>query len=87
MCDFGVLFEFKLSFVQHIDLIISKAYSMFGFIMRICFEFFEPLVLRSLFLAHVRSHLEYASVVWFPNHQTHIERLESVHKIFFSHVF
>ena len=62
--DLGVLFNVKLSFVPLIHLIISKAYSLLGFQMRICSEFFEPLVLRSLFFTHARNHLEYASIVW-----------------------
>ena len=34
--DLGIIFDKKLSFNLHIDFIVSKAYSMLGFMMRIC---------------------------------------------------
>ena len=42
----------------HIDFIVSKAYLMLGFEIRICSEFDDPLVLNSWYYSHVRSHLE-----------------------------
>ena len=52
MHDLGVLFDSKLTFVRHIDYIIAKAHSMLGFIMRICSEFNNSLVLKSLYFAY-----------------------------------
>lgn len=59
MLDLGVLFDTKLSFNDHISLKISKAKAMLGFIKRISSEFDDIVALKSLYCAHVRSHLEY----------------------------
>ena len=44
--DLGVLYDVKLSFVQHIDLVILIALLMLGFIVQICSEFKDRLVLK-----------------------------------------
>ena len=75
MHDLGVLCP-KLTFVHHIDYIIAKAYFRLGFIMNICSDFNDPLVLKSLYFSYVRSHLEFASVLWFPNQQLHIDNYQ-----------
>lgn len=80
--DLGVLFESNVSFNKHIDCVIAKAYSMLGFIKRICCKFVDPYTLVSIYNAHVRSHLEYASIVWYPNYVTHVGKLESIQKRF-----
>lgn len=85
--DLGVIFDTKVDFSCHIDLIISKAYSMMGFIMRICVDFHNPTALKCLFYAHIRSILEYCSVVWHPNHAVYIDKIESVQKKFLSFMF
>lgn len=85
--DLGVMFDEKLSFNKHIDMVISKAYSTLGFVMRVCSEFRDPLVLKSLYFAHVRSILEYASVVWSPNFITSSNKIESIQKKFLRFVF
>ena len=66
--DLGILFDQNMSFSSHIDVIVSKAFSMLGFMMRIFSKFYDPLVLKSVYYSHVRSHLEYGSVVWYPLH-------------------
>lgn len=38
--------------------------------------------LKAVFFAHVRSRLEYASVVWAPYYQIHDDRIESIQKKF-----
>lgn len=85
--DLGIIFDDQLRFTKHIDYAVSKAYSMLGFLMRVCSEFKDPLALKTLYFAHVRSHLEYGSVVWCPNYASHSIRLESIQKKFFSCVF
>lgn len=82
MRDLGVLFDEKVSFVQHVDAVVTKAYSMLGFMKRICSDFVNPYALKSIYCAHVRSHLEYAAVVWRPNYLVHIAKLESIQKKF-----
>ena len=34
--DLGVLLDSTLSFTQHVDFVVCKAYSMLGFMMSIC---------------------------------------------------
>lgn len=77
----------KLRFNKHVDYAVSKAYSMLGFIMRVCIEFKDPLALKTLYFAHVRSRLEYGSVVWCPNYASHSIRIESIQKKFLWCVF
>lgn len=81
-CDLGVNFVSNLSFSKHIELIVSKAKSMLGFLKRICYEFKNKNALKSIYCAHVRSHLEYACIVWSPNVNLHVSRIESVQKQF-----
>lgn len=80
--DLGVLFDEKIQFSKHIDAVISKSYSMLGFMKRICSEFEDPEVLKTIYCAIVRSHLEYSSVLWTPNYAVHISRIESIQKKF-----
>ena len=60
---------------------------MIGFMMRICAEFNDAPFFFFLYNAHVRSHLEYAAVVWSLNYDVHINRIESVQKRFFRFLF
>lgn len=80
--DLGVLMDTKLSFLRHIDTVIARAYSMLGFIMRICSNMDEPYALKSVYVAFVRSRLEYASMVWQPYYNIHSNRIESIQKKF-----
>lgn len=80
--DLGVTFTENLCFNKHVQCVIGKAYSMLGFIKRICRDFRNVKALKSIFFAHVRSHLEYASVVWSPYYQVHNDSIESIQKKF-----
>lgn len=80
--DLGILMDEKLTFSKHVDYIIAKAYSMLGFVIRTCRDFKNVNTLKSLYFAHVRSYLEYASVVWHPYQSTFIDRIESIQKKF-----
>ena len=80
--DLGILMDEKLTFGKHIEYVIAKSYSMLGFISRTCKEFRSVRTLKSLYFAHVRSYLEYASVVWHPYQETFVDRIESIQKKF-----
>lgn len=80
--DLGVWLDEQLTFDRHIELITSKAYSMLGFVKRICKQFKNIQALKSVYFAHVRSYLEYASVVWHPFQLVHMNRIESIQKKF-----
>lgn len=55
---------------------------MLGFIKRFCFNFHDPYTIKTLYVAYVRSILEYCSIVWSPSSITHEGRIESVQKQF-----
>ena len=80
--DLGVILDTKLDFNSHIEHVTSQANSMLGFIKRICYDFRDVRALKSIFNAHLRSHLEYASVVWQPHCSDKIGMIESVQKKF-----
>lgn len=81
--DLGVTFDPKLTFTKHIEECTSGAFKSLGFILRNSKDFTELSTLRSLFVTFVRSKLEYASIVWSPNYNTHISSLEKVQRRFF----
>mgnify|MGYP002738819536 CR=1 FL=1 len=80
--DLGVVFDPKLKFHLHIEHISHRASSMLGFVKRWGKEFRDPYITKLLYTSLVRSILEYASVVWHPHYNIHIDLLESVQKQF-----
>lgn len=80
--DLGVVFDFAMTFVPHIEYIVPKAYKMLAFLRRFCSEFCDPYTLKYIYTSFVRSKLEYASVVWSPHVSTYISRIERVQRIF-----
>lgn len=75
--DLGVTFDSQLSFVPHINTVISRSYKCMGSIMRNG-KHFSSDTLLNLFNAFVRSRLEYASIIWSPTYANHIGDIESV---------
>ena len=80
--DLGVILDSKLTFIDHYNTIINRANNMLGFIKRFCYNFNDPYTIKTLYIAYVRSILEYCSIVWSPFSITHEERIESVQKQF-----
>ena len=80
--DLGVYLDSDLSFRQHQQFVIDKANRQLGFLFKIAQEFDDPLCLRSLYFAFVRSHLESSAVIWSPYHATWIRRIESIQRKF-----
>lgn len=80
--DLGVICDSELNFRPHIDSIISRANSSLGFVKRWSKEFSNPYVTKSLYMTFVRPLLEYASQVWSPHHNVHIQRIEAVQRRF-----
>ena len=76
--DLGVIFDPKLTFTHHIDNIIAMSYKSLGFLIRSSREFKSPETINSLFYSLVRSRLEYASVIWQPYYQVHIDKIEKI---------
>ena len=77
--DIGVIIDEKLSFEAHISEKVKKANSMFAVIRR-TFQHLEEKNFIPLYKALVRSHLDYASAVWFPYKEKHSELIEGVQR-------
>ena len=75
--DLGVLIDDGLTFEQHILAKIKKAQSMMGLIRRV-FTHLCPCSFRPIYTAMVRSHLEYAQVIWSPRLKTLSDAIENV---------
>jgi hypothetical protein len=68
----------KMSFLPHIEAIISKLSRMLGFIKRISRDFRDPYTHKTLHTSLVRPNHEHAACVWSPHQSIHSERLERV---------
>jgi hypothetical protein len=82
MNDLGVILDEKLNFVEHVDMTVSKARRMLGFIMRVAKEFNDPYTLKCLYVTYVRSKLESACCVWNPFYEVHLKKIERVQSKF-----
>jgi hypothetical protein len=71
-----------MNFSEYIDVMVGNAFAMLGFIRRMLFEFRDPYTLRSLYTSLVRPKLEYASCVWSPFYDVHVDKVERVQRRF-----
>jgi hypothetical protein len=55
---------------------------MLGFIRRLSLEFRDPYTLKSLYTSLIRPKLEYASCVWSPFYDVHVDKVERVQRRF-----
>ena len=79
----GVILDAKLTFRDHVDVVVSKANRMLGLLMRSMqlsararMPTFDHRAVLCAYHAHVRSILEYGSVIWGGAAVTHLARLE-----------
>lgn len=84
--DLGVYFEDRLSFVPHINNIVSAASKTLGYITRVTKDFRNIRVMRLLFMSLVAPKLEYASLVWSPMYRKHVNVLEQIQKRFLKYL-
>jgi hypothetical protein len=87
ICNLGVFLDSQPNFTSHIDSLVVKASMMLGYIRRIGTEFRDPYTLKTLYNSFVRSHLDYAIVVWNPYYAVHLKRIEAILKKFLRSVF
>lgn len=78
--DLGVIYDSQLSFIPHIEGVVSRSLQMLGFIKRCCQDFSNIEAIKTLYCSLVRSLLEYASSVWSPHYNVHIMGLEKIQK-------
>ena len=79
--DLGVIFDTKLSFVNHINMSINKANRLLGIIKR-SFCALDNTSFTLLCKAIVRPHLEYAATIWNPYKKGYFGVLEKVPNFF-----
>lgn len=77
--DIGVVIDDKLKFSDHLAEKVNKANRIVGLIRR-TFMHLEPAIIKPLYTALVRPHLEYANQVWCPHLVKDIEAVESVQR-------
>ena len=75
------LFDDKLSFKGHINVIVSKAMQRIGLLFR-GFLCRDITFLKKAFVTYIRPLVEYCSVVWSPRLKKYIDVLEKVQKKF-----
>jgi hypothetical protein len=64
--DLVVIMDEKMTFSEHVDVMVAKDFAMLGFFRRLSLaslEFRDPYTLKSLYTSLVRLKLEYASCV------------------------
>jgi hypothetical protein len=72
--DFAVIMDEKMTFSEHVDVMV--AFAMLRFIRKLSLEFRDPYTLKSLYTSLVRPKLEYASCVWNLFYDVHVDRVE-----------
>ena len=77
--DLGILFDTRLSFKDHIQEKINKAYNMIGVLKR-NFIHVDCNTFILLYKALVRPHVEYANSVWSPYKKCDIEQIEKIQR-------
>ena len=77
--DLGIIFDDTLSFENHISTCIKKASQMMGLIRR-SFTSLNAEVFKPIYMALVRSRLEYGQAVWSPYKKGDIKRIEAVQR-------
>lgn len=80
--DLGIFMDSKLSFTTHMDSIAKKSWRMLGFVKRTCKDFRNVYTILTLYNSLIRNTLEYATPVWNPHYQVHVERIESIQRAF-----
>lgn len=80
--DLGVLIDSKLSFVSHVDWIISKSTASLGFVKRFCRDIGDQDTIKAIYFALVQSHLDYCCPVWFAIPTNKADSIESVQRQF-----
>ena len=77
--DLGVWIDDKLKFTSHVGHVVAKSNQILGLIKR-SFVYRDTEVIKRLFTALVRPHLEYANTVWYPRFKKDVEHIEKVQR-------
>jgi hypothetical protein len=63
----ALLLDSKMTFLSHIEAVISKSSRIFGLIKRVLRKFSDPYTYNVLYVSLVRPNLAYAANVWSPH--------------------
>lgn len=80
--DLGIIFDQKLTFIQHVNSIVLRASRSMGFICRSLKPFNNINTHKILYFTYVRSILEYGSQIWNPFYHIHTSVVENVQRKF-----
>ena len=83
--DLGIIASDNLGFKEHIDGVITSSKIMIGLLLR-TFSMRQEIPMMRLFNTYIRSKLEYCCLVWSPNQQCDINKLERILKNFTSKI-
>lgn len=85
--DLGVSIDSRLTFDNHINDIVNRAYRLLGFVIRNSCNFKNQSTLIMLYNSYVRSILEYSSLIWSPFYTTHKDKIEKIQKKFLRYLY
>jgi hypothetical protein len=77
-----VIMDEKINFSEHVDVMVGKVFAILGFIRKVLLEFSDTYTLKLLYTSLVRPKLEYASCVWSPLYDVHVDKVERVQRWF-----
>lgn len=78
--DLGVIMDPAMKFSLHREYIKRKSTSALYFVKRVCSRKFDLDTAKLLYFALVRSNLDFASIIWSPHDQLHINFIESIQR-------
>ena len=84
--DLGILIDSKMSFNNHINMIIKNAYLKSYQITRII-KSRDLNLLVNIYKTYIRPQLEYATEVWNPHMKYQIEKIERIQKLFTKNIY
>ena len=76
----GIIFDYKMSFSQHIDLTLNKCTKALNIVkfLRDTWWGSSPSTLITLYKSFIRPIIDYASFIYFPSSKNKIEKLEGI---------
>ncbi|XP_047988924.1 uncharacterized protein LOC125228403 [Leguminivora glycinivorella] len=83
----GVVFDTRLTFHDHISALATSCFRRLGFVIRNLRCFQDPLAIKIVYNALVRSKLETSSIVWNPYESIYALLFEKVQKAFLRFLF
>lgn len=80
--DLGVTMDQCLTFNDHINTVVKESLQLFALTRRFGRDFDDPHAILTIYTNLVRTKLDFASVVWRPQYDIHVQRLEAIQRKF-----